>query len=283
MKEQFYHTATNSFLLWFDHLLLSKGEAFTNRTGKFYNYSDPRLGGGYSAFGSPFKQWVNDSSISGTSIPSGVFVNGSFTPRSSNLRLDFTNGRVLTKNIATSSTITGSFAVKDFNIYYTNETEDDLLINQQFKPNPRVYSPSEAYVSPYDPAVPAIFVSCSSMTNDPFAFGGMDSSTLSMNALVLADNPYQLEGVLSLFADAKNLNVPVITMSNHPSNEWGDLKSGTYSYNDWVSAHGDSANPLHIDDVTTSKLTDKAKKSINTNLFVGFIDFELKSERYPRL
>ena len=157
MKEQFYHTATNSFLLWFDNFLLTKGEAFTNKTGRFYNYADPRLGGGYSVFGSPYKQWVNDSSISGATIPSGVYVNGSFVPRSSNLKIDFRNGRVLTKNISSSSSLTGSFAVKDFNVYYTNETEDDLLINQKFQSNPRVYSPNESYISPYDAAVPAIF------------------------------------------------------------------------------------------------------------------------------
>jgi hypothetical protein len=37
MKEQFVHTLTNSFMLWFDHFLLEKGEAYSNQTGTFYH------------------------------------------------------------------------------------------------------------------------------------------------------------------------------------------------------------------------------------------------------
>ena len=37
MKEQFVHTLTNSFMLWFDNFLLKKGEAFSNQTGTFYH------------------------------------------------------------------------------------------------------------------------------------------------------------------------------------------------------------------------------------------------------
>ena len=38
-----------------------------------------------------------------------------------------------------------------------------------------------------------------------------------------------------------------------------------------------------IDDVVSSKLNDKARKSLMNDLHVGFIDFELYQQRYPRL
>ena len=63
MKEQFQHEFTTSFLMWFDNFLLDKGEAYTNTTGDFFYYSDPRLDSRYVAYGSPYKQWVTDSSI----------------------------------------------------------------------------------------------------------------------------------------------------------------------------------------------------------------------------
>lgn len=283
MKEQFQHTATNSFLLWFDHFLLSKGEAFSNKTGLFYKYSDPRLGGGFYAFGSPFKQWVNDSSISGATIPSGVYYNNFFYPRSSDLKLDFTNGRFLSKSSFSQGQVSGAFAVKDFNVYHTNEAEDDLLINKKFKSNPRVYSIIENYIDPYDPVVPAIFISSSSMNNEPFAFGGMDSSSLTINAIVIADNAFHLDGALSIFADSKNINIPLIPMAHNPTNEWGDLKSGIYSYENLAAQYSHNEFPMYIEDVTTSKMTDRARKAISNDLFIGFIDFELKTQRNPRL
>ena len=39
MKEQFQHKLTTSFFLWFDNFLLTKGEAFSNKTGESNGYS----------------------------------------------------------------------------------------------------------------------------------------------------------------------------------------------------------------------------------------------------
>ena len=38
-----------------------------------------------------------------------------------------------------------------------------------------------------------------------------------------------------------------------------------------------------IDEVVTSKLSDKARKSLSNDLFIGFIDFEIHQQRFPRL
>ena len=65
MKEQFVHTLTNSFMLWFDNFLLKKGEAFSNQTGTFYHTPDDFLDDSYVPFSSPYKQFVTDSSIAG--------------------------------------------------------------------------------------------------------------------------------------------------------------------------------------------------------------------------
>ena len=204
MIEQFQHIASNSFILWFDNYLLKKGQAYSNKTGKFYHYSDDRVDSVYRTFGSPYKQWVTDSSIAGATIPNGVWINNTFTSRDNSLILDFDNGRALTSGVAASANITGSFAVKDFNVYFTNETEDNLIIDKKFNSNPRYYSAPENYIEPYDYAVPAIFVSSESMQNAPFAFGGEDTTKIMMKAVIFAENSYQLDGVLSIFADSIN-------------------------------------------------------------------------------
>ena len=268
-------------MLWFDNYLLRKGQAFSNQTGRFYNYSDDRLDSRYKAFGSPYKQWVTDSSIVGANIPSGVFVNGSFSGRSNNLMLDFDNGRALISGVANSASVSGSFAVKDFNIYFTNDGEEDLIVDRKFISNPRTYSASNSHIQPYDQVVPAIFISSQSMKNDPFAFGGEDTTKISMKAVILAENPYQLDGVLSIFADSNNEVIANIPFSGNPITEYGDIKNGYYSYQN-LKTQNSSNQLFFVEEVETSKLTDKARKSLANDLYIGFIDFEIHQQRMPR-
>lgn len=281
MIEQFIHTATTSFFLWFDNRLLSKGRAFYNKTGTLVNYTDPRADYRYKPFGSKYKQWVNDSSISGATIPTEVSVNGILQNRASGVIFDFDNGRIMSSGISPSAVVTSSFAVKEFNVYFTNDTEEELLLGKSLTLNSRVKTPTGAYAIPYEQAVPAIFLSSSSMKNDPFAFGGEDTTKILMKAIILAETSYQLEGALSLFADSEQMTIPTIPFTGSPITEFGDVKSGVYSYTG-LCAQYVSSIPFFVNNVDTSKLTDKASKAITNGLHVGFIDFELHQQRSPR-
>jgi hypothetical protein len=279
MIEQFHHKFTNSFFLWFDNYLLTKGQAYTNTTGTFFNYNDERFDPTYKVFGSAYKQWVNDSSIAGATIPSGIYANNVFSGRNSNLILDFENGRVLSKSLSTQTPITGSFAVKDFNVYFSNETEEDLIVENKYNINSRIILNDENYITPYDQVIPAIFLSLDGASNKGFALGGMEETTISAKAVILSENNYQLDGVLSIFADSRNEVFPMIPMSNHPTNEFGDLKSGYYSYADLKNQVSINTN-FYINNAITSKLTDKVRKSLANDIYVGFIDFEIQQHRY---
>ena len=52
MKAQYENKVISSFLLWFDHTLLKKGEAFTNHTSQLYDV--PTSYYGYETYGAPF-------------------------------------------------------------------------------------------------------------------------------------------------------------------------------------------------------------------------------------
>lgn len=287
MIEQYHHKVTNSIILWFDYYLLSKGKAYTNMSGvKLYNYEDDRLDPSLQVYGSPYKQWVFDSSIDGATIPDGVIVgntpSGAYNPGTTGRDgtfIDFDNGRVLTSSPNSNYDITCDFAVKDFNIYFTNETEDDLIAERKHVVNSRLPRPDLSFISPYDQVLPAIFINTSTAQNKDFAFGGMEETTITSTATILAEDSYQLDGVLSIFTDSKNECVPVIPMSEHPYNEFNDLKSGVYNYEDLASKYSNS-NKLFIKEVTTSKLTDRARKSITNDIFVGFVDFEIQQHRF---
>jgi len=284
MIEQFQHKLTTSFFLWFDNFLLKKGEAYTNTTGDFFYYSDPRLDSSYVAYGSPYKQWVTDSSIAGASIPSGVFIDGSFSGRSDGVVLDFDNGRALIEGSSKDAasvglTVTGEFAVKDFNVYLTNDTEDDLIVENKYTVNSRLPSGPWTYIAPYDDVVPAIFLSTDTTENKPFAFGGMQDTVVNAKAVILAEDTYQLDGVLSIFMDSVNEVITAIPMSGYPITELGDLKNDNYSYTTAKDPYT-GATSFYVDKVKTSKLSDRTRNVLANELYVGFIDFDIQQHRY---
>lgn len=288
MIPQFQHQLTSSFMMWFDNYLLTKGQAFTNTTGVFYNYQDERIPSVYKVFGSSYKQWVSDYSINGATIPSGVFVNGVFKGRatgvsnttSSNI-LDFDNGRALLSGVAATAVVTGSFAVKDFNIYYTNDSEEDLILDRKYSANNAVGTNDViTYVTPYDQMVPAIYINNASVQNQPFAFGGTNQTNTSMNAIVITKDPYNLDGVLSIFADSFNQSIVNIPYAESAYTEYGDLKSGFYNYQTLKTKYINQPK-FFVDKVVTSKLNDKERKSLLNDLYVGFIDFDVSIIRNP--
>lgn len=288
MIPQFQHRLTSSFMMWFDNYLLTKGQAFTNTTGVFYNYEDERMPSVYKVFGSSYKQWVSDYSISGATIPSGVFVNGVFKGRatgasnttSSNI-LDFDNGRALLSGVSATAVVTGSFAVKDFNIYYTNDSEEDLILDRKYSLNNNIGTNDVVtYVTPYDQMVPAIYINNASIKNEPFAFGGTNQTSTSMNAVVITQDPYNLDGVLSIFADSFNQCIVDIPYTESAYTEYGDLKSGFYNYQNLKNRYINQQQ-FFVDKVVTSKLNDKERKSLLNDLYVGFIDFDISMIRNP--
>ena len=60
----------SSFLLWLDYQILTNGQAYTNYGSKFY--STKQKFNNYYAYSSPFSQFVNDFSINGANVPTGV-------------------------------------------------------------------------------------------------------------------------------------------------------------------------------------------------------------------
>ncbi len=285
MIPQFQHKLTSSFFMWFDNFLLTKGEAYTNTTGEFFYYDDPLVDDmQYTVFGSPYKQWVTDSSVVGATIPEGLYFNGSYQDRGSDFYdndfvLDFENGRVLTENFVSGDTITGSFAVKDFNVYFTNDTEDDLITENKYVVNSRLPSGPYTYITPYDDVAPAIFLAASNLENKPFALGGMVDTVVQMKAVILSDDPYKLDGALSIFGDSVNEAIAPIPMSGYPYTEWGDLKGASYNYTGVKAGYTEEA-PFYINSVRTSKLSDRARKAVANELYIGFIDFDVQQHRY---
>ena len=286
MKPTFSHDVMNSFFLWFDNFLMTKGEAYKTYTTKLYYNVDDRLGNGKVSYSSPYKQWVYDNGVSGVTIPSGLTINGTFLPTgTSGMTFDFDNGRVIfNSGVSNNLDITGTYTVKEINSYITDQPEDNLIIENKYVTNSR-FTVTETGISPYNPVTPCVFASIENTNNAPFAFGGEDETTARIKTVAFCENLYQIDGLLSVFADSFNEVFSKIPMTVHPLGEFGAIKTGLYptgyNYNTVNTAY--NSDTLFISDVETSKIKDSVLKELNPTLHVGFIDFEVKSFRYPRL
>jgi len=305
MKPQFQHTLVTSFYLWFDNYLQKNGEAYKNKTGIFYNMTDDRLDSTYNVYSSPYKQFVFDSGLH-TGVVNSQGTEGAivldrisgetddgaaleFVRGTSGLKIDYENGRVFftgddnSKLPGNTLALSGQFAVKDFNLYMTNQTEEDLII-EKFKTNNRFGNLETSGVAPYDQVLPAVFISSESVNNQPFAFGGLDVTKTNVKAVVMTSDLYCLDCVLSMAADAKKRSFAEVGFADFPITELGDIKTATYSTGySYNQIETDNTSELfHIEEVNVSKLSDRVKKKVNPDIFVGFVDFEIHKYRRPR-
>ena len=286
MKPTFTHNVINSFFLWFDNFLMTKGDAYKTYTTKLYNYQDPRLGGDKVVYGSPYKQWVYDKNITGATIPSGFTINNQFVSTgTSGMRIDFDNGRIIfNSGVSTGLNITGTYSAKEVNSYITDQPEDNLIIENKFVTNSR-FTVSENYIAPYNPVTPCIFASIETSHNTAFAFGGEDETKCIIKVVAFCENLYQLDGVLSVFGDSYNEIFSIIPMTGHPLGEFNEMKTGAYptGYDYKNLSNSYNSQTLFISHVETSKIRDSVIKELNPILHIGFLDFEIKTYRYPRL
>ena len=205
------------------------------------------------------------------------------------MSVDYLNRRVIfNKNVTSALTVSvASVAVKDFNIYATDESEESLVVEDKYDTNSRFFEVVTP-IDPYKQVVPAIFIANQGSRNDPVALGGLDNTITEFRCVVFAENLYQLDGALSVFNDSKNEIFYQVNYDDHPIDEFGDIKSSIggsatnniYKYSELPFE--EVASPYTVSNVVVSKLSDKVNTKISPGLFIGFIDIEVSKFRYPR-
>lgn len=274
MKRQFINDLYASFALWADHTLSTNGRAFQNVSSSLYSIVDDKFAG-LSVYGSPYKQWIYNSSISGAQIPSGVYSNGTFIPRGqSGLKIDFNNGRVMF-NGGVNIPVSGQFSAKEFGVYTTTQADQELIFEQRVNFASQFPQVGKAIES-RDIIAPAIFIRFGTMSSEPFAFGGEYNSKIDVRIIILSDSNYKLDAVGNIFVDQKEKNFLVVPQT--PLNEFGDLKTGYYGYFDYLNQYNDSRKLAYIEEVDFSKLV--ASNTKNPDLQAGFLDLKVSLPRF---
>jgi len=287
MKVQYENKVMSSLLLFIDHEVTQKGDAYTNHQSNFFKIDS--LFSDYYVYASPYKQIVSDAGITGSSTPNkltGVYVDGDgpIGPGTSGLHsINHMQGQVYFTGATdpmSSKTVSGRYAVKDFNVFLTSMPEEQLLFETKLVLNPKtsdikvttgVDSSAQTY--------PAIFVKDNGGRNEEFAMGGIENTIINARSIVLADSLFNLDAACGILKDTVRKKMPVIEQTDLNLNALGGYTGVTYNYTG--VATGDYC---YIDDVTVSKnVANRGDfQNLNPNVFSAFVDFELHSHRMPR-
>jgi hypothetical protein len=277
MKVQLDNILMSSMLMWMDNVILKKGEAYKNFSSQFYPVTN--IYNGFYTYGLPFKQIVCDSSISGANILSGVYINNNFKNIGQNNLTGISpqNGQVYFTSGQGTNTISGNYAVKDFNLYLTNQPEEEILFESQYQARPKTTQiPTGLAIEAI--TYPCIFLKNNGGINQPFAFGGQDNTQVLARAVIMADNMFNLDALCSILKDTARDYVPLI---NSPFNNFGGLDSGHYNYDTLTQNIDIGVNGFYISEVNVSKIFANLNAR-NNQVFPAFVDFTLNNIRYPR-
>jgi len=286
MKAQFDNRVMSSLLLFVDHQILYHGEGYNNHSSYFTETNQTY--NNYYNYSSPFKQFVSDVSITGADVMTQVYLDGVAKNIGDDgfSSIDYLNGKVnFTSQITGHNRISGNYAVKDFNVYLTTLSEEEILFESKYHLSPKTYE-TQTGLAPESQTFPAIFVKSTSVENVPFSFGGTDQTNFNARLIVLADSAYNLDAACSILKDVVKSNVYFI-QDELPFNALGAYTGVAYNYTGLATgsiAPAVNADAIFLNKAYVSKnvagLTSYNK--INPQMHTAFVDYELIIARNPR-
>jgi hypothetical protein len=277
MKAQFENKVMSSLLLFVDNYLLKQGEAFTNYSSLFYPVKN--LYNSYYTYAAPFKQMVNDDNVPNAAVMKTIYVDGSEKNigTSDFHGINHFQGQVYFTSDQGNSVISGNYAVKNFNVYLTNDPEQKLLFETKNQTNPK-YPQQLSGLAPDAQPYPAIFIKNMGGTNKPFALGGLKDTRTTVRLVVLADSNYKLDAACSLLKDLHYHQFGIY--SDLPFDAMGSYTGLNYNYGN-LSGGGTPPRPF-IQDVRVSKMSMIGDfNRLNPNVFAAFVDLDISSLRTP--
>lgn len=282
MNTSFSTVTLLSFAQFADNWLLQRGQAYINTTSQLYYQPDTSLPSSLVAYAAPFKSFVWDSGVSGATILNSVSGDINLSRGQSGMMVDFVNGRVLLPAaVGTNAVISGSYAFKELNVYFANQSAERMVFSDKYYLNSR-FGNSPTGLPPVGAMVtPCVFVTDAHTENDPWAFGGTYCTKPGVTLNILAENMTQLEGAMSLLGEMKQTYFPQVPTSGWPLNYYGDYKSGQgYNYMTTTQQYGTTNNLYYVSDVRASKVADYAK--VDEAIFLGIVDLTLEYVRMLR-
>lgn len=277
MQPQLDNKIVSSFLLYLDNYITSQGQAYTNWSGNLYQVKS-NLANTY-IYSTRYQPLVSDASIAGATVMTGIYLNGSFltTGQSGFLDINYKKGYVYFSNPVTG-TLSGNYAVKDYNFNLTNDSEISLLFENKQYLRPKV-GQNVTGIYTDESTFPVIFVRSNGGFNSEFAFGGLKETYYNLRIITIADSQFLLDATNSLLRDIYQKYVPLFEFNEMPYNSRGGLKSGVFNYTGMI--YGKPPH-LWIKEANVTKLAQNVlsdTKSLNDDIFVSFSDIVICQQR----
>jgi hypothetical protein len=280
MTPQIINRIAPSFVYFLDHKILKNGKAFVNvNSGSMAAKQDPAFTN-KTIYASQYRQFVSDNSIIGANIPSGIFSNSQHILRgTSGLHIDYEMGRAIFDNSVSQnlSNIKCSFAYKEYNIYYNESQDEELIFDAKYQVRPEVINSSNSILEYNQVVYPAIFIKTQSSQHVPFSFGGVKELRMNLRAIYLADSQYLLDGGISIASELTNSYFPALHPKDMPFNVYGDYKGNNFNYLNLCSIYSQTGSLMAmIDSVSISKFAPSVNKMIGNNFYGAFADFSIR-------
>ena len=278
MKANYQNTLTSSFLLYIDHEISKRGEAYTNVSGNFYPVTG--VYDGYYTYAAPYKQIVSDASITGANQLTGIYLDGTFiTPGQSGLvAINHYDGQVIFSSNKNSSTISGNYAIKDYNVYLTDKAEDYLLFTTKIEPKSRKGIPVRG-LEINEITYPAIFLRLDSSRNDPFAFGGTDMTKTYYRTIIMSNSMFSLDAVCGILRDSSHNFFNLVNNNDLRLNAMSAYTGLRYNYTGVATGESTYMSDVNITRVRPVSSPDFV--NMNPEVYSAFVDFEIESVRNP--
>ncbi len=269
MQTQLDNKLISSFLLKVDNEVLNRGQAFINTTGFFYPVSGGF--GSISVFASPYKQLISDVSITGAAQLSGVYVNGVFSvPGQNGIKsIDINQGQVFYTGSG-APIISGSFAVKDVNVYLTSQQEEQIYFETKLFVKPKVPQTITG-LSQASETLPAIYIKTLRTESIPFCLGNVNNNEMLLRAVVLTDSKFLCDAVCNILKNMAHTRFKIIEPSGLALDEYGGYTGVPYNY---TGLAAQSTQESLIWDVKVSTLSNiRELNKMNPGIYLAFADF----------
>lgn len=269
ISQQLDNLMVTSFMLFLDHEIQRQGQAFANRSSLFYpENSDVQ---GTFVYSSPYLQMCNDTSISGANIMSGVYLNGNFVKvgQSGLVAINHYEGDVrFNTQLPKNTTISGNFAVKDFNVYLADQPDYNVIMSDKYSANPK-YGQVATGIPLGNKVMPAVFLVPKEQEAKDLAFAGIDDNAIRIRAMIVCENVYQRVAVCNIFKNLKLRQFKLVAAT--PFDYLGNMTGVNYNY-DTLSYYG-AYSPF----VQKAKVTEIPNVGTYTDATKQFamVDFDL--------
>ena len=267
-----------SLMLYVDHKVCSKGQAFDNYSS-FFNETRQEYSSIYG-YGAPFRQFVLDESIVGSpQIITGAYLDGDpiNLGTSGFHSINHNKGHLyFTQQHVGENRLSGSYSVKEYNIHLTNNTEAEILFETKHHLAPKIVEEAK----PLDPdtkTFPAIFLKSVSSNNVPFSFGGSDNTIMDVRCVILSDSSFSLDAVCSILRDLSRTTVPFV-QDDLPLNSLGAYTGKAFNYTGIATGDGPWIDSVDI----SQDLGVDRYGEIRSEVYAAFADFRLFDVRKPR-